>query len=124
MLTGDAIPIVPEDTALKDVILEMTARRQGHPGGAGVTGVVDAGGRLTGVITDGDLRRNIERGLDHNAGEFMTRDPKTVGPDDLIDDALTLFDEFKITALFVVKDDGQGKKPVGVLHIHDCPTGR
>jgi arabinose-5-phosphate isomerase len=54
----------------------------------------------------------------------MTRDPKTVGPDDLVDDALALFDEYKITALFVVEEDGEGKKPVGVLHIHDCPAAR
>jgi arabinose-5-phosphate isomerase len=54
----------------------------------------------------------------------MTRDPKTVAPDDLVDDALPLFDEYKITALFVVDDDGTGKKPVGVLHIHDCPAAR
>ena len=47
-----------------------------------------------------------------------------IGPDDLIDDALVLFDEYKITSIFVVKDDGRGKKPVGVLHIHDCPTAR
>jgi arabinose-5-phosphate isomerase len=54
----------------------------------------------------------------------MTRDPKTVGPDDLVDDALVLFDEYKITSLFVVEEDGEGKKPVGVLHIHDCPAAR
>jgi arabinose-5-phosphate isomerase len=54
----------------------------------------------------------------------MTHNPKTVGPDDLVDDALPLFDEYKITALFVVEDDGRGKKPVGVLHIHDCPAAR
>jgi len=97
---------------------EMTAKR------LGVVGVTDNCGYLIGVITDGDLRRNIERGLEHSAGEFMTRDPKTVGPDDLIDDALVLFDEHKITALFVVKEDGRGQKPVGVLHIHDCPAAR
>jgi len=77
-----------------------------------------------GIITDGGLRRNIERGLDHTAAEFMTRDPKMMAPDDLIDDALALFDEFRITSLFVVEDDGSGKKPVGVLHIHDCPAAR
>jgi len=77
-----------------------------------------------GVITDGDLRRNIERGLDHDAAEFMTRDPKTIAADALIDEALTLFEENKITALFVVEEDGRGKKPVGVLHIHDCPPPR
>jgi arabinose-5-phosphate isomerase len=103
---------------MHDTIVEMTAKR------LGVVGVTDENGYLVGVITDGDLRRNIERGLEHSAGEFMTRDPKTIGPDDLIDDALALFDEFKITALFVVTDDGEGKKPVGVLHIHDCPVSR
>lgn len=103
---------------MHDTVVEMSAKR------LGVIGVTDAAGYLVGVITDGDLRRNIERGLDHAAVEFMTRDPKTVGPDDLIDDALPLFDEYKITALFVVEEDGRGKKPVGVLHIHDCPAAR
>jgi arabinose-5-phosphate isomerase len=86
--------------------------------------VTDRNGYLVGVITDGDLRRNIERGLDHTAAEFMTPKPKTIGPDDLIDDALALFDEYKITSLFVVEEDGKGPKPIGVLHIHDCPAGR
>ena len=71
--------------------------------------MTDEDGYLVGVITDGDLRRNIERGLDHTAGEFMTRDPKTIAPDALIDDALTLFDEYKITALFVVEDEGRAR---------------
>ena len=54
----------------------------------------------------------------------MTRDPKTVRPDDLVDHALALFDEYKITSIFVVEDDTHGRKPVGVLHIHDCPASR
>jgi arabinose-5-phosphate isomerase len=54
----------------------------------------------------------------------MTGDPRTIAPDALIDDALTLFEEHRITALFVVEEDGRGKKPVGVLHIHDCPPPR
>ena len=90
-----------------------------------VIGVPDDDGHLVGVITDGDLRRNIERGLAHSAEEFMTRDPKTIEPDALIDEALTLFEEHRITALFVVQEDESGgKKPVGVLHIHDCPVPR
>jgi arabinose-5-phosphate isomerase len=113
-----ALPLTREDSSMHDTVVEMSAKR------LGVIGVTDADGHLVGVITDGDLRRNIERGLDHRAAEFMTRDPKTVGPDDLLDDALVLFDEYKITALFVVEEDGKGKKPVGVLHIHDCPTTR
>jgi arabinose-5-phosphate isomerase len=54
----------------------------------------------------------------------MTRDPKTIAADALTDDALNLFEEYRITALFVVEEDGRGKKPVGVLHIHDCPPAR
>jgi arabinose-5-phosphate isomerase len=115
---GKSLPLTLEDSSMHDTVVEMSVKR------LGVVGVTDKNGHLVGVITDGDLRRNIERGLEHTAGEFMTRDPKTVGPDDLVDDALALFDEYKITALFVVKEDGVGKKPVGVLHIHDCPALR
>jgi len=115
---GAGVPLTRQDSSMHDTLVKMTAKR------LGVVGVTDERGYLVGVITDGDLRRNIERGLDHTAAEFMTRDPKTIGPDDLVDDALPLFDEHKITALFVVEDDGRGKKPVGVLHIHDCPAAR
>jgi arabinose-5-phosphate isomerase len=118
MHAGKALPLTREDNSMHEAVVQMTAKR------LGVIGVTDKAGHLLGVITDGDLRRNIERGLDHAAGEFMTRDPKTVAPDDLIDDALPLFDEYKITALFVVEEDGAGKKPVGLLHIHDCPAAR
>jgi arabinose-5-phosphate isomerase len=115
---GKALPLTRQDSSMHDTVVEMSAKR------LGVIGVTDGDGHLIGVITDGDLRRNIERGLEHTAAEFMTVDPKTIGPNDLIDDALALFDEFKITSLFVVEDDGSGKKPVGVLHIHDCPAAR
>lgn len=115
---GSALPLTRENDSMHDTVVEMSAKR------LGVIGVIDSAGYLVGVITDGDLRRNIEQGLDHTAAEFMTRNPKTVAPDDLVDDALPLFDEYKITALFVVDDDGSGKKPVGVLHIHDCPAAR
>lgn len=118
MHSGQSLPLTREDSSMHDTVVEMSAKR------LGVCGVTDANGYLVGVITDGDLRRNIERGLEHSAAEFMTRGPKTVGPDDLLDDALVLFDEYKITALFVVEEDGRGKKPVGVLHIHDCPAAR
>ena len=114
MHAGDAVPLAAESSSMHDAIVEMSAKR------LGIIGVVDAAGDLVGAITDGDLRRHIEQGLDHTAGEFMTRDPKTIAPDALVDDALTLFDEFRITALFVV----EGGKPVGVLHIHDCPPAR
>lgn len=115
---GNALPLAMANNSMHDTVVEMSAKR------LGIVGVTDGAGYLVGVITDGDLRRNIERGLDHKAAEFMTSDPKTIGPDDLIDDALVLFDEYKITSLFVVEEDGHGKKPVGVLHIHDCPAAR
>ena len=114
MHSGDSLPLIRESATIHDVIVEISVKR------LGIVGVTDEEGRLAGVITDGDLRRNIERGLDHQASEFMTRHPKTIGPDALVDDALTLFEENKITALFVVEED----RPVGVLHIHDCPPLR
>ena len=115
---GEALPLTQENASMHDTVVEMSAKR------LGIIGVVDSEGYLVGAITDGDLRRHIEQGLDHSAAEFMTRDPKTIAPDALIDDALTLFEENRITALFVVEDDGKGRKPVGVLHIHDCPPVR
>jgi arabinose-5-phosphate isomerase len=118
MHSGDALPLTRQDASMHDTVVEMSAKR------LGIVGVIDGDGYLVGAITDGDLRRHIEQGLDHSAAEFMTRDPKTVAADALIDDALTLFEENKITALFVVEEDSRGRKPVGVLHIHDCPAPR
>ncbi|HVL79388.1 MAG TPA: KpsF/GutQ family sugar-phosphate isomerase [Sphingomicrobium sp.] len=119
MHSGNELPLTSRDSSMHEALVEMTAKR------LGLVGVVDGEGCLVGVITDGDLRRNIERGLDLPASEYMTRDPKTIGPDALIDDALTLFEEHRITQLFVVEaaDDGR-RRPVGVLHIHDCPAAR
>jgi arabinose-5-phosphate isomerase len=114
MHSDEKMPLVTKDTSMHDAVLEMSAKR------LGVVGVTDEHGALVGVITDGDLRRHIEQGLDHPASAFMTSDPKTIAPDSLVDEALTLFDEYRITTLFVV----DGVKPVGVLHIHDCPAAR
>jgi arabinose-5-phosphate isomerase len=113
MHAGKAVPLIDADASIHDTIMEMTAKRLGLVG-------VTEGDKLVGVITDGDLRRNIERGLDHRARDFMTGGPKTIAPDTLVDEALGLFDEYRITALFVV----DGERPVGVLHIHDCPAAR
>lgn len=118
MHSGEQLPVIPGSCSMHDAIVQMTEKR------LGIVGVVDDGGQLIGVITDGDLRRNIERGLDHSAAEFMTSDPKTIGPDALVGDAVELFDEYKITSLFVVDDSDGGKRPLGVIHIHDCPAAR
>ena len=111
---GDKLPLVSQDTSMHDAIVVMSEKR------LGVVGVTDAEGRLVGVITDGDLRRNIERGLDHPASAFMNANPKAVAPDALVDEALTLFEEHRITTLFVTEDG----RPVGVVHIHDTPASR
>ena len=87
-------------------------------------GIIE-GGRLVGIITDGDLRRALDSGragapradlLARSAGEVMTRSPRTIGPDALAAEALRSMEQRSITALFVV--DGEGA-PVGILHIHD-----
>jgi len=118
MHSGKQLPLIRQDSSMHDAVVVMTEKR------LGVVGVVDDNGRLVGVITDGDLRRNIERGLDHAAAEFMTPDPKTIAPDALVADALSMFDEYKITSVFVVEEDRSGKRPLGVVHIHDCPAAR
>lgn len=114
MHKGDEVPLISADSSVHEAIVEMTAKR------LGLVGVTGPDGRLVGVITDGDLRRNIERGLDHQARDFMTPDPKSIAPDALVDEALGLFDDHRITALFVIENE----RPVGVLHIHDCPASR
>ena len=116
MHSGDQVPLIRHDGSMHEAVVEMTEKR------LGVVGVVDGTGSLIGVITDGDLRRHIEEGLDHSAAEFMTPDPKTITPDALVADALSMFDEYRITSVFVVDEDG--KRPLGVVHIHDCPASR
>lgn len=114
MHSGEELPLVDEITSMHDTVVEMSAKR------LGVVGVTNNAGDLIGVITDGDLRRHIEQGLDQPASAFMTTNPKTIVPEALVDEALTLFDEHRITTLFVV----EGRKPIGVVHIHDCPPPR
>jgi arabinose-5-phosphate isomerase len=118
MHSADQLPLIGEDASMRSAIVEMTEKR------LGLVGVTGQNGDLVGVITDGDLRRNIERGLDHSAGEFMTRNPKSIAPDALVADALDLFEQYRITALFVVEEIKGHKRPVGVLHIHDCTVAR
>jgi arabinose-5-phosphate isomerase len=111
MHAGAAVPSVAADTPMSEVLIVMTAR------GFGVAGVLDAEGRLAGVITDGDLRRKMDGLLDHTAGEVATPSPVTVGPETLAAEALAVMNQRAITALFVVDAAG---RPEGVLHLHDC----
>ncbi len=113
MYTGDSIPVVHESTSFKDSILEITSKR------LGVTCVVDDAGKLLGVITDGDLRRLLERTTDLGvltAREMMTQNPKRIKPDQLASYALQKMESFKITCLPVIDND---EKPVGIVHLHD-----
>ena len=107
------VPRVEVSRPLADVVAEMSSK------GLGMTSVVNAGGSLIGIITDGDLRRLLERGpraLEGEAGDFMTPSPTCVNGDALATEALRLMEEGKITSLMVVDQDG---KPEGVVHLHD-----
>jgi len=112
MHVGDAVPVITETATMKEAIEEMSAKR------LGMTTVVDGAGRLVGVITDGDLRRQqLAHGslLDRHAGDCMTADPKCVGADDLAARALALM-EGVMTSLVITDEAG---RPAGVIHIHD-----
>ncbi|MEO5346462.1 MAG: KpsF/GutQ family sugar-phosphate isomerase [Magnetococcus sp. YQC-9] len=113
MHTGTRIPQVGARDAVRDVLFEMTAKR------FGMTGVVDEAGHLIGVITDGDLRRLLERDrdpLNRVAEEIMTRDPKVITADALAVEATRMMENLKITSLFVLNED---RMPQGVIHLHD-----
>ena len=113
MHAGQAMPLIQADAAMGDALIEMSAK------GFGCVGVVDGEGRLAGIITDGDLRRNMAGDLtERRAGEVMTANPMTAAPGDLASDALRRMTagQRKITQLFVCQADG---RPAGLLHIHD-----
>jgi arabinose-5-phosphate isomerase len=114
MHTGDEIPLVPEGAAMKDVVYEMSRKR------LGITGVTNARGQLVGVVSDGDLRRLLERDgpriMSDTAGDAMGRSPKTIVSASYATEALRLMEERKITSLFVIAPDG---RPEGILHLHD-----
>jgi arabinose-5-phosphate isomerase len=87
----------------------------------GITGVTDEGGELVGVITDGDLRRALERGLDIinlPASALMSGKPKRISRHELAARALQQMEQYSITSLFVF-DDAVSEKPVGIVHLHD-----
>lgn len=111
MHDGAAIPLVVEDLPMPEAIIEMTAR------GFGIVGVTDAGGTLVGVISDGDLRRNITRLMLVSAGEVASRKPFVVRPDTMAVEALAVMNLHKVSALFVTDASGD---PIGIVHIHDC----
>jgi len=113
MKKGESVPIVEEDAQIKDAILEITTKR------LGATCVVDKYGMLKGVITDGDLRRLLEKSLSINglkAKDIMTPDPKVLVKDYLASFALQQMETYKITTLIIIDEN---KKPIGMVHLHD-----
>jgi arabinose-5-phosphate isomerase len=110
MHSGASVPLKAAGTRMSDAIIEMTTK------GFGCVGITNTRGKLVGIITDGDLRRHMRNDLlDHSVDDVMTREPKTVRPDQLISETLEILNAMKVTALFVV----DGGKPVGVIHVHD-----
>jgi arabinose-5-phosphate isomerase len=105
------LPLVAPDTPMSEAILVITEKR------LGCAGIVDEQEGLTGIITDGDLRRHMSADLwSRPASSVMTVSPKTIRPNALVEEALGILNQQQIQALFVV-DEG---RPVGLLHIHDC----
>jgi len=115
MHRGEEVPLVSLETPLKDALFVISSKR------LGVTGVVRENGTLAGVITDGDVRRAMARGIDlftTKAGEIMTRNPKRLVSSELAASALRKMEEFSITSLFVF-DERDPEALVGIVHIHD-----
>ncbi|MCW8804842.1 MAG: KpsF/GutQ family sugar-phosphate isomerase [Ignavibacteriaceae bacterium] len=113
MTKGDGVPIVQENSSIKDIILEMTSKR------LGTTCVVNKVGKLSGVITDGDLRRLLEKTMDVKnlvATDIMSKNPKVTDKDYLASFALQIMESHKITSLIVADPE---KKPIGIIHLHD-----
>jgi arabinose-5-phosphate isomerase len=114
MHTGDTIPVVSESATLSEALLEMTQK------GLGMTAVVDAGGKMAGIFTDGDLRRVLDHGVvnvhETKIADVMTRNCKSAQPRQLAVETLRMMEEFKINSLLVVDGDN---KPVGAMNMHD-----
>ena len=106
---GDEMPLLPQDATMEETLLEMTSKSFG-------IGVLVSEGRIAGVITDGDLRRNMEGLMGRRAIDIATRDPLTVPPDMLAPEALALLNARKLNVLLVADAEA---RPLGVLHIHD-----
>jgi arabinose-5-phosphate isomerase len=115
MHTGDSIPLVKENTSMREVIAKMTGKEV-----RGVAGIVDDKGDLIGVVTDGDLRRRLEKAkdpLNEVAKDVMSTRPKTIFSEELAEKALFIMEEFRIQTLFVLQENTN--KPVGLIHFQD-----
>jgi arabinose-5-phosphate isomerase len=115
MHTDEEMPLAAADTPMSEAVVTMTAKRKG------CIGIVDETGRLSGIITDGDLRRQMGPDLlARTAGELMTRDPLTIRPQALAAEAVAVMSKREITSLFVVSEAGSSEELTGIIHMHDC----
>ena len=111
MHSGKKLPLIKENIYMSNALIEMTKKR------FGCLGVVSKTNKLIGIITDGDLRRHMNKNiLEKKTSVIMTKNPKTVEQDIFAFDALDIMKKNKITQVFVTKNN----KPIGILHIHDC----
>ena len=113
MHTGDSLPLIQSGSMMSEALIEMTRK------GFGIVGVVSKNKKLTGVISDGDLRRNMEKLLDRDVTSVMTKNPVILKPKTKVSDALHIMNTNKITSVFVVKENVP-KLPIGIVHLHDC----
>ena len=110
MHTGDKVPLAPLGTPMSEAIVLMTRK------GFGCLGITDARDHLVGIVTDGDLRRNLDNGLlERSVDEVMTPEPRSIAPEELAASAIDMLNAASITALIVVEDG----RPVGIVHMHD-----
>ena len=110
MHIGDALPLVPTKATIPETLEEISKK------GFGVVGVTAPDGTLSGIITDGDLRRHLDGLMQLSPTDVMTKQPQTINPDILAEEAVAVMNDRKITCLFAVDDTGIA----GILHIHDC----
>lgn len=114
MHSGDRLPVVSFEMPLSKAVIEVSSKRLGH------AIVIDNNGIIAGVLTDGDVRRGLEKWggklFEMPAGEVMTKNPKTISEDELAAKALSIMESYSITALIVPDAEG---KPVGIIHLHD-----
>ncbi len=111
-LMHEDLPVVRTGTPMSDTLLVMSQK------GFGVVGVEDDTG-LVGIVTDGDLRRHMDGLLAMTADQVMTASPRTIGPDQLAEQAVAIMNERRITCLFVVYPP-TSRNAIGILHVHDC----
>lgn len=114
MHTGDAFPVVSPDVSMADAVMVISSKR------LGMTTVAGTDNKLLGILTDGDLRRGIQKWgkafFDMKAGEVMSRNPKTISEDELAAKALSIMESHSITSLVVSDEEG---RPKGIIHLHD-----